>query len=115
MRTGNDALSIPAYNGDLFAPDGFEGAEILEQVRLTDAALGPALVAPGIDRDTGDGHDFSGLEVGHLGSIYEGLLSLRLSLADRAYRYDAPRDRYDAAEPGAETVEAGDLLWLTES
>jgi hypothetical protein len=114
MRTGNAALSIPAYNGDLFAPDGFEGAEVLEDVSLSDAALGPALVALGIDRESGHGYDFSGLEIGHLGNIYEGLLSLRLSLADRAYRYDARRDRYVAAESGEEAVEAGGLLWLTD-
>jgi hypothetical protein len=114
MRTGNVALSIPAYNGDLFAPDGFEGAAILETVSLSDAALGPALVALGIDRESGHGYDFSGLEIGHLGNIYEGLLSLRLSLADRAYRYDARRDRYVAGEPGEEAVEAGELLWLTD-
>jgi hypothetical protein len=114
MRTGNDALSIPAYNGDLFAPDGFEGAEVLDAVSFADAALGPALVALGVDRESGDGYDFSGLEIGHLGHIYEGLLSLRLSLADRPYRYDARRDRYVAAESGEQDVEDGELLWLTD-
>jgi len=114
MRTGNVALSIPAYNGDLFAPDGFDGAAVLETVSLSDAALGPALVALGIDRESGHGYDFSGLVIGHLGNIYEGLLSLRLSVADRAYRYDARRDRYVAAEPGEEAIEAGELLWLTD-
>ncbi len=44
MRTGNDALAVPAYDGDLFAADGFEGAEVLERASLSDAAVGPALV-----------------------------------------------------------------------
>lgn len=114
MRTGNDALAVPAYNGDLFAADGFEGAAVLDSVSFSDAALGPALVALGIDPKSGDGFDFSGLEIGHLGHVYEGLLSLRLSLADRRYRYDARRDRYVAAEPADDAIEAGELLWLTD-
>ena len=63
------------------------------------------------------GVDFSGLEIGHLGHIYEGLLSLRLTVADRDYRYDAKKDRYrpnegeeDEAEPD---VHKGELFWLT--
>ncbi|MEJ7790976.1 MAG: hypothetical protein WKF65_03270 [Gaiellaceae bacterium] len=114
MRTGNDALAVPAYNGDLFAVDGFEGAEVLEAVSFSDASLGPGLVALGVDSTSGDGFDFSGLEIGHLGHIYEGLLSLRLSLADRRYRYDARSDRYVGAESGDAAVEKGDLLWLTD-
>src|SRR5204862_7428650 len=50
----------------------------------------------------------------HLGHIYEGLLSLRLSVADRPYRYDPRSDRYVAAEPGEAEVGAGELLWLTD-
>ena len=63
---------------------------------------------------TGGGFDFSGLEIGHLGHIYEGLLSLRLSVADRDYRYDARVDRYVAAEPDEQEVGQGELLWLTD-
>jgi hypothetical protein len=115
MRNGDEALGVPPYNGDLFAPDGFDGSGVLETASLSDTALGPALVALGIEPDTGQGYDFSGLDIGHLGHIYEGLLSLRLSVADRAYRYDTPRDRYVPAEPGeADVVEAGELLWLTD-
>ncbi|HEY6550553.1 MAG TPA: hypothetical protein VIY71_05065, partial [Solirubrobacterales bacterium] len=45
MRTGQRAWNVPAYNGDLFAADGFDGAEVLEVAAIPDAALGPALVA----------------------------------------------------------------------
>lgn len=114
MRTGNAAWSVPGYNGDLFARDGFEGADVLEQATIADRALGPALAALGIDPDTGGGFDFSGLEIGHLGHIYEGLLSLRLSVADRDYRYDAQADRYVAADSDEREVEQGELLWLTD-
>ncbi len=113
MRTGDPAMAIPPYNGALFAADGFAGAEVLERASIPDAALGPALVALGADRETGGGVDFSGLAIGHLGHIYEGLLSLRLSVADRPYRYDARRDRYQPEEPDEAEIVPGELLWLT--
>ena len=115
MRTGHVAWELPAYNGDLFAPTAVIGAAILETAAIPDAALAPALVALARDaEDPETGVDFSGLEIGHLGYIYEGLLSLRLSVADRDYAYDAKADRYVAPASGqAADVAAGDLLWLT--
>jgi hypothetical protein len=114
LRDGEPGWAVPGYNGDLFAPDGFEGAEVLEQASLPDEAIGPALVALGLDPETGGGYDFSDLGIGHLGHIYEGLLSLRLSLADRDYRYDARSDRYVAAEGDEVEIHEGELLWLTD-
>lgn len=114
MRTGQSAWGVPPYNGALFAPDGFDGAETLEQASIADAALAPALVALARDPDSHDvGVDFSGLEIAHLGHIYEGLLSLRLSVADRDFRYDPRTDRYVRAEAEEVEVHRGDLLWLT--
>ncbi len=115
MRTGQTAWGVPPYNGALFAEDGFAGASTLERARVPDAALARALVALARDpEDPGVGADFSGLEVGHLGHIYEGLLSLRLSVADRDYSYDAKADRYrPAGDAAAPEVRAGELLWLT--
>lgn len=114
MRTGQTAWGVPPYNGDLFAADGFDGAEVLEVATIPDAALGPALVALARDEEKPDelGVDFSGLEIGHLGHIYEGLLSLRLSVADRDYRYDPKRDRYAPADEEPD-VQAGELFWQT--
>ncbi|MGI8622292.1 MAG: Eco57I restriction-modification methylase domain-containing protein [Solirubrobacteraceae bacterium] len=116
MRTGHTAWDLPAYNGDLFAAGSVAGAATLEAAAIADAALAPALVA--LARDAEDpevGVDFSGLEIGHLGYVYEGLLSLRLSLADRDFGYDARADRYVAPAPdAAPDVRAGDLLWLTD-
>lgn len=114
LREGDPSMAVPAYNGALFSPDGFEGAAVLERARVSDAAFGPALVALGVDPETGSGVDFSGLSIGHLGHIYEGLLSLRLSVADRAYRYDARADRYVAATEDEAEIEPGELLWLTD-
>jgi Eco57I restriction-modification methylase len=114
LRDGNPAWLVPAYNGTLFAPDGFAGSEILERAAIVDSDLGPALAALGIDPETESGYDFSGLEIGHLGHIYEGLLSLRLTVADQPYSYDAKADRYRPTEEEQPDAAAGDLLWLTD-
>lgn len=113
MRTGNAAWGVPAYNGALFAPAGFAGAEVLERASIPDAALAPVLGALGHDEETGAGIDFSSLAIGHLGHIYEGLLALRLSRADSDMAYEPRRDRYVAA-PSDPEVRAGELLWLTD-
>jgi Eco57I restriction-modification methylase len=114
MRTGNTAWAVPAYNGALFAPAGFEGAETLERIELNDVDFGSVLVGLGRDASSEQGLDYSTLEVGHLGHIYEGLLSLRLSVADRPLRYDPRRDHYETVDDVAEaTVQLGDLLWQT--
>ena len=112
LRDGNPAWGVPAYNGALFAAADFEGAELLERLELADPHFARVLLAVGRDTSTGHGVDYSSLEVGHLGHIYESLLSLRLSVADRPLRYDARSDRYvpDRAEP---EVLDGSLLWLT--
>jgi hypothetical protein len=115
MRTGQTAWELPAYNGDLFAADRIQGAPTLEIATIPDAELGPALIALGRDEEKPEvGVDFSSLEIGHLGYIYEGLLSLRLSLADRDYSYSEREDRYVKPTPDSEPdVHAGELLWLT--
>ena len=128
LRDGNPAWGVPAYNGALFADTDFEGAELLERLELADPHFARVLLAVGRDTATGHGIDYSSLEVGHLGHIYEALLSLRLSVADRPLRYDAAKDRYlpDQGQPHAGShaasrgasedqsgVAAGSLLWLT--
>jgi hypothetical protein len=114
MRNGNPAWGVPAYNGALFAPDGFAGAETLEQVEISDPDLASILVGIGRDPETGGGVDYSTLEIGHLGHIYEGLLSLHLSVAHQALIYDPRHDSYSPAEVGKPAeFEAGDILWQT--
>ncbi|MCY4434224.1 MAG: hypothetical protein OXE45_11205, partial [bacterium] len=128
LRDGNPAWGVPAYNGALFAATDFEGAELLERLELADPYFARVLLAVGRDTATGRGIDYSSLEVGHLGHIYEALLSLRLSVADRPLRYDAKADRYvpdqDQPQTGSQSVDhgengdqsgvaAGSLLWLT--
>ena len=112
LRTGNPAWGVPAYNGSLFADSDFEGAELLDRLELDDPCFGTVLIAVGLDAETETGVDYSSLEIGHLGHIYETLLSLRLAVADRALRYDAAEDRY-VADAESPDVESGSLLWQT--
>lgn len=124
VRLGNRALGVPAYNGDLFAPDGLLGARLLEQSSLTDDVFGRVLSALGFDSE-GDspnaGVDYAGLQVEHLGRIYENLLSLRLSLADvdlRVVRQKGKSGNIEVFIPARPddsiAVTAGDLFFQTE-
>ena len=114
LRDGNPAWGVPAYNGALFAARDFDGAELLERLELRDPVFAKVLVAIGQDQETRRGSDFSTLEIGHIGHTYESLLSLKLSVAQRALRYDAKRDRYVRAHAlGDAEVGAGGLLWQT--
>ena len=112
LRTGNPAWGVPAYNGALFADTGFEGAALLERLELDDPHFAQVLTAIGLDSETGRGVDYSSLEIGHLGHIYETLLSLQLAVADRDLSYDAASDRY-LTDPDSPDVGSGSLLWQT--
>lgn len=114
MRTGDTSRGVAAYNGALFARDGFEGAEILEQVELADPDFGEVLIGLGREPESPQGIDYSTLEIGHLGHIYESLLSLRLSVASTPLHYDARQDVYLPADDEVTTdIEVGELLWQT--
>lgn len=114
LRDGNPAWDVPAYNGALFASRDFDGAELLERLELRDPVFAKVLVAIGQDQETRRGSDFSTLDIGHIGHTYESLLSLKLSVAPRALRYDAKRDRYVGARAlGDAEVRPGGLLWQT--
>lgn len=118
MRTGRAAWGIPAYNGDLFAADVLEGAELLDETHITDASFGGALAALSFDPEgeaAEAGVDYGDLEVAHLGRIYEGLLSLRLSFATESLYYDARIDRYVPAGRRTPEIAAGELFFQAES
>ena len=112
MREGNPAWGVPAYNGALFHPSALPGAALLEDIRLTDPEFAGVLIALGFDDAAGRGVDYSSLEIGHLGHIYESLLSLNLSVTDRPVRYDAHKDQYRHAHRTGD-IPAGSLLWQT--
>ena len=118
IRDGDDAIGLHQYNGSLFAPDELPGAALLERAAIAGHRLAPALVALGFDPDDEDGPgiDYASLDIAHLGGIYEGLLALRLSLADQTYEYSEKRDRFLPAEaPGEHGVAAGFLFFQTEA
>ena len=112
LRTGNPAWGVPAYNGALFSSGDFEGAALLEDIELDDRCFAEVLTAVGIDIETGRGVDYSSLEIAHIGHIYETLLSLQLTVADRPLRYDFGQDRYIGSEDELE-ITSGSLLWQT--
>ncbi len=121
VRLGNRALGVPAYDGDLFSENGLLGATLLEDISLTDDVFGNALVALGFDSESDSpdvGVDYAGLEVEHLGRIYENLLSLRLSLADvdlkvaRKKLKSGKAEVYEPAGPEDEVVVSADELFF---
>ena len=112
MREGNPAWGVPAYNGALFHPSALEGAALLERIQLADPEFARVLIALGIDKVEGRGVDYSSLEIGHLGHIYESLLSLNLSVTVQPVRYDPHKDEYRHAHRTG-GIPAGSLLWQT--
>ena len=90
VRNGDPSVGVPVYNGSLFAPDGFPGGDLLERAEITDTLLGPALAAIAYEtlEPNQPGLDYAGLQIGHLGAIYEALLALRLTQAPEDLIYD---------------------------
>ena len=96
VRTGDRSAGVPAYNGSLFAAVGFPGSSLLERAEIADIYLAPALasIAYETDKPEAPGLDYGGLQIGHLGAIYEALLTLRLTRAPEDLSYDAKSDVY---------------------
>lgn len=93
VEGGHTRWGIPAYGGGLFTKDSAEG-KLLDDLELTDAEFGPALMALVVDRSPDGGFgpiDFRSLSVREFGSIYEGLLQNELAVAeqDLALKKDA--------------------------
>ena len=102
VRTGDRSAGVPAYNGSLFAASGFPGSVLLEQAEVADVYLAPALAAIAYETDKPDapGLDYAGLQIGHLGAIYEALLTLRLTRAPEDLAYDAKQDVFRPLRAG---------------
>ena len=119
VRTGDSSVNVPAYNGSLFAANGFPGSALLEEAKITDNYLGPALVSIAYEDDGPDelGLDYAGLQVGHMGAIYEALLALRLSRAPEDLVYDSKRDIFRprrADDKGEPEVTKAQLYYQSE-
>ena len=118
IRNGNSRIGVPAYNGRLFAAGGFPGSELLEGAAITDDRLADALTAIAFESDEPGrpGLDYAGLDVSHLGSIYEELLSFRLAIASEDLSYDTASDLYRPLRAGEQAfVTGGDPYWQSEA
>ena len=105
VRDGHREWGIPPYDGGLFVDSPESGAgELLGAVRLPNSVLGPALYALAFDQDAeGSGKvDFGDLGVRHIGTIYEGLLTYQVAVADSNLAIDRkdPTEAYRTAGPG---------------
>lgn len=106
---GNRDWGVPPYNGGLFSDDftGQTAGLALAGMTLTNAEIGPALFAllvnQGDDRFYGP-VDFRSLSVREFGTIYEGLLESRLSVAPSDLTTDT-RGNYIPATGGKAIVE----------
>ena len=102
VRTGDRSAGVPAYNGSLFAASGFPGSDLLERAEVADVNLAPALaaIAYEIDKPDAPGLDYAGLQIGHLGAIYEALLTLRLTRAPEDLAYDSKQDAFRPVRAG---------------
>ena len=118
VSRGDRSAGVPAYNGSLFAASGFPGSALLERAEIADTYLAPALVAIAYETDKPDtpGLDYAGLQIGHLGAIYEALLSLRLTRAPEDLAYDAKADVFRPMRAGEKPeVTRAQLYYQTEA
>ena len=119
---GNIGWGVPAYNGGLFSDDPAvsPSGAALARISLTDTEFGPALAAMLIDRSPeGEGPvDFRSLSVREFGTIYEGLLESKLSVAqdDLAVKVVKGSEQYVPATADEEVeVEAGSVYFHNRS
>ena len=118
LRTGDITAGVPAYNGSLFAAAGFPGSDLLERAEIADIYMAPVLSAIAFehDRPEASGLDYAGLQIGHLGAIYEALLTLRLTRAPEDLAYDARRDIYRPLRAGEQPeVTKADLYYQAQA
>ena len=113
VRTGDRSAGVPAYNGSLFAADGFPGSALLERAEIADVYLVPALssIAYETDKPDAPGLDYAGLQIGHLGAIYEALLTLRLTCAPEDLAYDSKSDLFRPIRAGEQPEVTKALLY----
>ena len=107
IRQGSREWNIPAYNGGLFEPDLPEHKEVafLQAIKIPNATLAPLLLALAFDDQDGQRGkiDFADLGVRHLGTLYEGLLTYSVLIADEDLGLDS-NDMYVPTKKGKEVV-----------
>lgn len=109
IANGHREWSLPPYDGGLFehGAQTIAGAALLDAIDLPNAELAPLLLKLTYDTDE-DGEsgkiDFADLGVRYLGTLYEGLLSFAVVIADR--NLAAAPDGYRTAKKGDAVVVA---------
>lgn len=113
IRKGDIELNVPAYNGGLFEPSLADHPEaaFLHAVKVPNAVLAPILLSLGFDEQ--DGHrgkvDFGDLGVRHLGTLYEGLLSFSVRIAEVPLSVDQDGLYIPAKAKDENVVEVGEI------
>lgn len=112
IRSGNIEWNVPAYNGGLFEPalTDHKEAAFLTSIKVPNATLAPLLLALAYDEQDGRRGkvDFGDLGVRHLGTLYEGLLSYSVHLAEQDLVVDATGMYVPAKKKDEPDVLAGD-------
>lgn len=120
VHDGNIGWGVPAYDGGLFSSDpqvNRAGAD-LAQLKLADSEFGPALTALLVDEgpDNVVGPvDFRSLSVREFGTLYEGLLESRLSIAPTDLVVDENKSYVPAQPSQRATVLAGAVYFHDRS
>ena len=122
VNHGNRDWGVPAYNGGLFSvdPDVSKSGAAIARMTLSNAEFGPALSAVLVDEGPeGPGPvDFRSLTVREFGTIYEGLLESKLSVAqdDLAVKTVKGKEQYvPASDEDDVEVEAGAVYFHNRS
>ncbi len=120
VEAGNAGWGVPPYDGGLFSDDpkvNPAGAAIAT-LSLSDAAFGPALTALLVDVGP-DGVagpvDFRSLSVREFGTIYEGLLESRLSVAPTDLALDTQGNFVPTTRHQGVVVHAGEVYFHNRS
>lgn len=120
VEAGNAGWGVPAYDGGLFSddPEVNPAGAAIATLTLSDAAFGPALTALLVDVGP-DGVagpvDFRSLSVREFGTIYEGLLESRLSVAPSDLALDAQGNFLPATGRMSVEVHAGEVYFHNRS
>ncbi|MBA2724518.1 MAG: hypothetical protein H0U53_00880, partial [Actinobacteria bacterium] len=118
---GNADWGVPAYDGGLFSddPEINPPAEGLAGLDLTNAEIGPALFALLVNLSEDESYgpvDFRSLSVREFGTIYEGLLESRLSVAPSNLTVDGRGNYVPATKKSQEVhVEEGTVYFHNRS
>ena len=112
---------IPSLIRPVILNEKSRWVELLERATIEDRFLAPAFRSIGYYDDGPDDSqiDYSELGVSHLGSIYEGLISLRLSWTGENLTYykKGKTERYQPARSDSDTVAvpANELFFQSET